>query len=170
MKKNREKGFALLFTMLVLILLSVVVISSVRTTTFGERVSGSYMDRTRAFQEAERALAQGKAMLMDNSALCLDGCQVSSSGVVADSGLGQAFGATTWDWSSASLNIVTDNNASYIIDKLKKTDTAGVPVEFVTPSTGQTRTDCQPYSILGRGQGNGGGEVVLQTVVWLCPI
>lgn len=170
MNRNQEKGFALIFTMLVLILLTVVVLSSVRTTTSGERTSGSYMDRTRAFQAAEQALAQGKALLMDNADQCLDpGCSIGTSKVAGAAVAPVAF-STVSDWSNtdaitADLASAQDGSAYYKITHLLAT---GGLRDLDNPGT--PHADCRPYSVMGRGVGLAGGEVVLQTVVWLCPI
>ena len=172
MNRSQEKGFALIFTMLILILLTVVVISSVKTTTSGERTSGSYMDRTRAFQAAEQALVQGKALLMDNADVCVAGCIVGASKVVsASASLGDRVGfsvASDWDGSAAVANDATltgTGSAQFKIALLSDTD-----LRNPDDPTGTPRTNCTPYSILGQGEGMAGGEVRLQTVVWLCPI
>jgi type IV pilus assembly protein PilX len=167
MRKNREKGFALIFSMMVLIVLTVVVISSMKTTTSGERASGSYMDRTWAFQAAEQALLQGKALLMANSDQCLDGCAFTSAKVVSPSTTQVAF-STVGSWTdtnkiAATLTTSQASSAAYVITQLSENSLA-------SPASGANRLDCRAYSVMGRGAGVGGGVVVLQTVVWLCPV
>lgn len=167
MTRNQEKGFALLFSMMVLILLTVVVISSMKTTTTGERASGSYLDRTRAFQAAEQALVQGKALLMQNADQCLDGCAIGASKVASASPTQVAF-STLSAWTDTNKIVATltgsqASSAAYVITQLSENSLA-------SPASGASRNDCRAYSIMGRGAGVGGGVVVLQTVVWLCPV
>lgn len=167
MTRNREKGFALIFSMLVLVLLTVVVVSSMRTTTTAERAAGSYMDRTMAFQAAEQALIQGKALLMENSDQCLEGCSIGASKTASPSTVQVSF-STVSDWTgsnqiAATLGSSQVGSAAYAITQLSENSVA-------SPSSGTARSDCRAYSVMGRGAGVGGGVVVLQTVVWLCPI
>lgn len=167
MIRSQEKGFALIFSMLVLVLLTVVVVSSMKTTTTSERASGSYLDRTLAFQAAEQALVQGKALLMENSDQCLEGCSINGSKVVSPSTAQVAF-STLSSWSdtnkiTATLGSSQLSSAAYTIAQLSENSVA-------SPASGTTRNDCRAYSVMGRGAGVGGGVVVLQTVVWLCPV
>lgn len=167
MNRSQEKGFALIFSMIILVLLTVVVISSTKTITSSERASGSYMDRTMAFQAAEQALVQGKALLMENSDQCLEGCQFNSAKTVSPSTTKVSF-STLGAWTdnnkiAATLATSQAANAAYVITQLSENSVA-------SPASGSNRVDCRAYSVMGRGAGVGGGVVVLQTVVWLCPV
>jgi len=164
MHKIKEQGFALLLSMLVLGILSTLVIGSVRSTVSMERGSGAQLDRAVAYQAAEQALLQGKTLLMANSDLCLSGCSVAA-GVVA---AGAAAVALPAAWNAANATVATlaanqPGSAQYVIQQLNT-------ATFVSPASGVSRSDCVGYSIMGRGVGRRVGEVVLQTVVWLCPV
>src|SRR5574343_181529 len=79
----RQRGFALIMSMLVLLMLSIVVLNAVRSNVLNERMAGAYMDRTRAYQAAEQAVQQGKALLMSNTTVCFEsalGCSVAANG------------------------------------------------------------------------------------------
>ena len=56
----KERGFVLIISMLVLLVLTILVVNSVRNSVLGEKMAGNYMDRNRAMQAAEQALRQGK--------------------------------------------------------------------------------------------------------------
>ncbi|WP_366940761.1 PilX N-terminal domain-containing pilus assembly protein [uncultured Azonexus sp.] len=167
MEMNRQRGFALVFSMIVLVILTAIVVGSVKTTTSVERAAGAYMDRTMAFQAAEQALSQGKTRLMENADICLGGCSFASSGAVTASTTQTNFGSAG-AWSGANkitalLSSGQQGGAEYEILQLS-------PSALASPASGVSRSDCRPYSVMGRGVGMAGGVVLLQTVVWLCPV
>ncbi|WP_170160166.1 pilus assembly PilX family protein [Azonexus fungiphilus] len=162
-----QGGFALVFSMMVLAILTAIVIGSVRSTVSGERASGSHMDRTAAFQAAEQALIQGKSLLMENADTCLTGCAIASDKSASASTAQTAF-ASVNAWSDANKIDATlasgqNGSAAYRIVQLSSGS-------LTSPATGTARSDCIPYSVMGRGVGVAGGVVVLQTVVWVCPV
>lgn len=177
---HAQKGFALIISMLVLILLTVVVLASVRANQFNERMAGGYMDRTLAFQAAEQALQEGRALLVANAAVCFDstlGCSVvpvsagSASATITSLPGGSNLPEmtplpTTWDASkSVAANLANGqkSKSAYTITRLKGTS---MPV-----TGGGSVSDCKAYSVLGRGVGMDATTVVLlQAVVWMCGI
>lgn len=186
---QHQRGFALLTSMLVLLVLSIVVVNAVRTNLLNERASGGYMDRTRAFQAAEQAIQQGKALLMANTTLCFEsalGCSVSGGQVSAiASGTTPLLNDATYSsnlptgasWADGRAVTIspstksdgTAQNTKYMVTRLANTS-------LVTPTeTGGTQSylqsNCKAYSIIGRGVGMDSNAVVmLQVVTWLCPI
>lgn len=180
---QHQRGFALLTSMLVLLILSIVVVNAVRTNLLNERASGGYMDRTRAFQAAEQAIQQGKALLMANTTLCFEsalGCSVNSGGQVSAIASGTTLPNTlpnggSWvDGQAVTISPSpkpdgTTQYTKYMVTRLANTS-------LVTPTeTGGTQSylqsNCKAYSIIGRGVGMDSSAVVmLQVVTWLCPI
>ena len=82
-RPGQQAGFALIISMLVLVLLTIVVLSSVRVNTMGERMAGSYLERNRAFQAAEQAIMEANATLMANPDVCFEsilGCAIAANG------------------------------------------------------------------------------------------
>lgn len=158
---NREQGFALIFSMLTLLLLTIIVVNSVRTTTMNEQMAGSYMDRNRAYQAAELALRQGEALLSTNADTCLTGCIVDNAGVVK----GGSDAPNTLPDSFAGNKEMTASNggttSSYMIRQLSNEH---LPEE-------KRNSGCKAYSIMGKGIGiDTRTAVVLQTVAFMCPI
>lgn len=156
---NREQGFALIFSMLTLLLLTIIVVNSVRTTTMNEQMAGSYMDRNRAYQAAELALRQGEALLSSNSDICLTGCIVNGAGaVVAGSDSPNTLPASfTGNKEMTAANGGT--SGAYMIRQLSD---AHVP---------SAKSGCKAYSIMGQGKGiDARTAVVLQTVAFMCSI
>lgn len=162
---GKETGFALIVAMIILAVLSVLVINSMRSTTFSERMAFSYMDRALAQQAAEQALREGGALLIENAAMCarnvddttILGCVVSSTGAV--SAATAAGGALPIAWSATNavtMTAVTGQNSS-----------AKYVIQLLNTST----PNCWFYSIMAQGTGRDSNtKVVLQTVARLCSI
>lgn len=170
---QHQRGFALLMSMVVLVLLSIVVLNSVRTNVLNERMSGAYMERTRAFQAAEQALQQGKALLMANTAICYEsstslGCSIASNGAVTKIASGTALPTTLPStWSSAQAVSVQQLSGQVSSGQFTVTRIANTSLPKVG---GGNVSDCKAYSIMGRGVGLDASSVVLlQAVSWLCP-
>lgn len=60
-----ERGIALVMALIMLLLITLVGLSSIRTATVQERISGNFYDRQLAFQEAEASLEAAGAALRD---------------------------------------------------------------------------------------------------------
>ena len=52
----RQRGVTLIVTMLMLVLITLIVISTIRTSTMDEKMAGAARDRDKAFQAAEAAV------------------------------------------------------------------------------------------------------------------
>lgn len=162
-KFRNEAGFALIVSMIILAALTILVVSSMRSTTLSEKMSGSYMDRTLAQQAAEQAMRQAEGKLVTDGEKCVAGCTikngaVSTAGVVAATSL-----PTAWsDTDATTITTATEQKttAKYIVSLLD--DTLFLPAG---------KTGCKAYSIMGRGTGvDTNSVVVLQTVAYVCPI
>lgn len=171
---GKEGGFALIISMLVLLLLTVIVLGSVRVNTMSEKIAGNYMERNRAFQAAEQAIRQANAILMANPDLCFEsvlGCAIAANGQVTALSGGTTLPRlnplpSTWDSTRAvTISLATGqvSSAQYTVTRTAETS---MPVEG-----GGTVSDCKSYSVMGRGVGQDTKAVVLlQTVVWLCDV
>jgi len=163
----RQNGFVLIVAMIILAVMSILVINSVRNTTLGEKMAGSYMDRTLAQQAAEQALRQGEAVLVSNGKLCLAGCAVSSSGTVTSSSAAATTLPTAWPTGDAGAVTATTatgqvSSAKYLIGLLNTS---------FAPASPNPLYKCKPYSIMGKGVGiNSNSIVILQTVAFVCSV
>lgn len=156
---KHEKGFVLIVAMLLLAAISIVALGGMANTTLGERMAGSYSDRNRAQLAAEQALTQGLAFLRANSVTCLESACDNSN--LAGAGAQHILATVPSAWTSTNSSAITlasgqGTNASYLINYLNNAAFA--------------KTDCKPYSIMGRGVGlNAASVVVLQTIAYICP-
>lgn len=163
MRHPKEQGFALIITMLVLLILTILVVNTVRSNALGEKTAGNYMDRGRAMQAAEQALRQGEALLLTNGLTCVDGCSVAG-GVVAPSNVKAIAMPSVWsDAGATNITIAANQLTAASFQIVQLANTLGE----------QTKIDslCVPYSIMGRGVGlDNRAVVVLQAVAYVCPI
>lgn len=165
---TKEAGFALIVSMIVLAVLSILVVNAVRTTALSENMSGSYMDRARAQQGAEQALRQGENLLLENGETCIAGCVVPVTGTPTSSTTSTAMSAISWVESDAR-SVPDDSSLPAPKPPPPKYIAKLLPDEAL-PSAKATE-GCKPYSILGKGFGlDSRTAVVLQTVAFICPI
>ena len=173
----RQRGFALIMSMLVLLMLSIVVLNAVRSNVLNERMAGAYMDRTRAFQDAEQAIQQGKAALMSNTAVCFEsalGCSFAANGTATAIASGTQLPTTMpYSWAGAGTSIAMTlassqtghSSGAFAITRFRDAGGQGMP-----KGGGAFDANCKAYSIMGRGQGTDADAVVIiQVVTWLCP-
>lgn len=179
MKNNGsyEKGIALIISMIILAVMTILVVNSVRNSTLGEKMSGGYMDRGHAQLAAEQALRQGEALLLANAAVCVSGCQVAAgAGAVTPSTATRTLAQATADnsaWDAAHAVTVTLQPGNTVLFRVQLLPSAGPdsvlpmpPGALVSPKDG-----CAPYSIVGRGVGlDARTAVVLQTIAYVCPV
>lgn len=173
-RPGQQAGFALIISMLVLVLLTIVVLSSVRVNTMGERMAGSYLERNRAFQAAEQAIMEANATLMANPDVCFEsilGCAIAANGQVTALSGGTSLPSlnplpSTWDSTRAVTISLASGQVSSGQYTVTRTAETSMPV-----AGGGTVSDCKSYSVMGRGVGQDTKAVVLlQTVVWLCDV
>lgn len=171
MSAKNERGFVLVTSMLILLVLTILVVNAVRNTTLNEKMAGNYMDRTNALLAAEQALRQGEALLVANGDLCLSGCAVTNGAVAASTTTLNAVPTAWVDTNAATAATASGQKTSgkYQVSRLADTFVPSAS----TGCTGTTycRDGCRAYSIMGRGQGfDSRSVVVLQTVAFVCSI
>lgn len=163
----RQQGFALIVSMIILAVMSILVVNAVRNTTLSEKMAGSYMDRNLAQQAAEQALRQGQAILLANGALCVSGCAVSSAGVVSAAVTPTAL-PSNWD-NNAGWN----ESLAASINKSSGQLTSGKYQVTLLPNSAlpSGKSLCKAYSVMGKGVGlDTRSIVILQTVAVICPV
>jgi|SRR5690554_3947735 len=76
---NHQRGSALLVSLILLLLLTIVGVSAMQMTSLEERMSGNYRDHQIAFQAAEAALVEAEAFI-ENTTLGLSNFAAACSG------------------------------------------------------------------------------------------
>lgn len=174
LRSTQQQGFALLVSMLVLLLLTIFVVNAVRNSMLQEKMSGSYMDRNRALQVAEQAMRQAESILAKNAQACLDqyesfGCTVTGTLPNPTIAMATGNGATslpaTWTDTNAVSATLTSAQSS-------AGQTAKFVVTWLAPGfVPADKSTCKAYSIMGRGTGiQSTTVVVLQSVAYVCSV
>lgn len=86
---TNQRGTALVFSMVILLILTILGISAMRTTALEQIMAGNTQEMTRAFQAADSGMAKALDFMRTNA----------SSGVTADPG---AFAATSYSFGTVS--------------------------------------------------------------------
>lgn len=157
---QKQQGFVLIVSLVFLLVMTVLVTGTMVGTTQNERMSGSYLDRNRAYQAAEQALRAGERALASQGEACL------SNGCINDTtnGFGGLANTLPSTWlATGSRSFTKSGNQmaySYLVNPLA---TGLLPAA-------KSVAGCSAYSIRGRGEGLASNTVVvLQTVIYLCP-
>jgi type IV pilus assembly protein PilX len=157
--KRSQNGFVLIIAMILMVVMSLFAVSGMRQAAMSEKIAGGYMDRNRAQQAAEQALLQGQTLLRANAVTCMETtCDNTNLVGLASAYNGSALPDTWSDANSVAVVLAAGQltSAKYLINALTHADYA--------------KTDCKPYSILGRGVGlNVSTVVLLQSIIYICP-
>jgi type IV pilus assembly protein PilX len=164
----RQKGSALIVSLIMLLLLTLVAVAGMQGTILQERMTGNLRDRDLAFQAAEAALREGEAFAR----------APINAGIVYGNanGLYQVNNANRPDWSTR--NIVAGNGArtysdnfpgvssqpTYYIEEISALQPPGTETEAggAVPLTSYFR-------ITARGIGGSANTSVVLTSVFLVP-
>lgn len=163
---GREKGAALLVALILLVLMSLLGVSALRSGSLEERMAGNTYDRSISFQAAESALREAESTIEaagtkptpDVGADCTNGiCGTTSDG--------SEFWATAADddWKDATLvsNGSVDITPQYLIEYLGGT----FPCSPNNPASGTDPFTCKRYRVTARSNaGDDRASVVLQSI------
>lgn len=131
---SKQQGVALVISLIMLLLMTLLAVSSMNTTVLEEKMAGNYKDRNMAFQAAEAGLRAGEAYLRTTPVLpTFDG---STSGLYQPSLSGQS----QWDivdWTDVGGDVIQYTGSLsglaasplYIIEELLPVSDAGGSLE-----------------------------------------
>ncbi|MGE0098539.1 MAG: PilX N-terminal domain-containing pilus assembly protein [Hydrogenophaga sp.] len=159
---RRQAGVALVVALILLVIMTLVGLSALRTVTLEEKMTAQTFDRSLSFQAAEAALREAETLVETTVptpaalAACVAGvCGAPDSSATvrwADSGF------TGWQNATAVANGPISITPQYIVEYLGNT----FPCQPGTPSAG---TDCKRYRITARSNaGNDRAAVMLQSI------
>jgi len=152
---NKQQGMALTVSLIMLVLLTILAISSMKTTILDEKMAGNYKDANTAFQAAEAAIVEAERYLATTESL------PAFNGSVAGLHTASSNTESQWntiDWDSTSgAKYITYNGTlegvseslkpKYIIEKMHRVLIPGKSLESGTKSI-------QYYRISTRATGN----------------
>ncbi len=156
---RRQKGIALVISLVMLLLMTILSVSSMKSTILEEKMAGNYKNRNTAFQAGESGLRAGEFYLANTVVLPLfDG---SSAGLYQPTTTGNSRWNSV-DWTSGtevityvgSLSNVAAN-PKYIIEELEPVDEGGGSLEV------GTALENRYYRITSRAVGNTDTSIVM---------
>jgi len=154
--RPRQQGAALVVSLVLLLVVTVLGVASMRTTTLQERMAGNLRDSNLAFQAAEAALREGEGFLEQATIPPFTG----ADGLLQrQTDAGQASFWATFAWASNSREApARDNTAEtprYVIEELPAVPGEGDSVAFgALPEVGF-------YRITARGVGGTTDAIVI---------
>ena len=180
---RRERGAALIISMILLVLITLVGVASLRNVLLEEKMTANYYDRSLAFQAAEAGLRAGEAVaeaqaaatpkhaqalalaVPTNATLCSSSCLgglCSPPGPAPDffcEGRWNITGFTGWvEATGVTLNAQAGGKPQYFVEFLGNTFPCN-------PNDASSPKDCARYRVTARSQaGTDRAEVILQSV------
>ncbi len=144
-----ERGAALIVALVFLLLMTMLGVTTMRTTIVQDHMAGNLRDSDLAFQSAEEALREGEQVLQQASLPAFDG----TNGLLqAQNGAGQVafWNAYAWDTGSRSVTATVAGVAAvpqFVIEELPPVPSSGSSLKFgALPEVGF-------YRVTARGVG-----------------
>lgn len=159
---QRQAGVALVVALILLVIMTLVGLSALRTVTLEERMTAQTFDRSLSFQAAEAALREAEILVETTvpTPAALAACVAGVCGAPAANATMRWADATFTGWQNATVvaNGPISITPQYIVEYLGNT----FPCQPGTPSAG---TDCKRYRITARSNaGNDRAAVTLQSI------
>ena len=158
---SRQRGSALILSLVFLVIMTLIAVSAMRDTTLQERMAGNLRDRSLAFQAAEASLRDGEVWLLSPAGRLAAGVLVDE---IAD--------PATWDGTApaptqaASLGFIDGGlhsaNPEFHVSPARVARASGGSLDISAP--GQLITSSHDVTSRGIG-GTDTSVVVLQTTV-----
>ncbi len=167
--KQQEAGAALLLTLTLVLILTILGIASVQTTSLREKMARNNRDMNIAFQAAMAAILEAEALLEKMPSLAT--LPAEGGAVTCAGGLCRASAQGDWHnpatYTSATADMGTAQAAKYLIEYIPDPEgrVAIEPMDStVEDSTGGIPTHLYIFRITARGTGNTSAAVtIIQT-------
>jgi len=151
---QRQRGAVLIVSMIVLLLLTILGVTSMRTTALEERMAGNARDRHVAFEAAEAALADAEdfvATIATTGPFDLNGADGLYSD---DTSLANIETYVSWDGVDPTRGFINATN-------IGTGEGLGTPPKYVVQFITSFGTEVDRTNLDNYGQGTGGGKTGL---------
>ncbi|MEQ5836530.1 PilX N-terminal domain-containing pilus assembly protein [Marinobacter sp. NFXS9] len=165
---RQEEGAALLVSLVMLLLLTIIGLSAVNLTTMDTRISANMKDRSMAFDAAETALNIAGDTIEPGTPTP----DSSTAGMLSSSMADNWWKSADETWWTNNSEAVSDfsgrknstNGISYVIEQPIEIDSNGANQQVNDLGMGGIKPVTRFYRITSRGRGPGGADVNLQSV------
>jgi type IV pilus assembly protein PilX len=144
---NKQAGSVLIISLIMLVAMTLIGITAMRTSVLEEKMAGNMRDKELAFQAAEAALRAAEQSIQDNVISTVDFDDDGSDGLY-DMTYDDIW--TSIDWDSDDSLEYTDFDSSYNI---------GTAPRYVIQHMATTGNELDELNLDNQGQGTGGGEI-----------
>ena len=147
--RKTQSGAALVVSMLILLVMTLIGISSLQTTTLEEKMASNTRERQQAFEAAEAAIAGAEAFVRNSIAVTSNFDTDGSDGLY-DNSVQERWKSLAWDG--------TDSLA---YSTYTSTYSGANPPRYIVEHYGTATSGGNQYNLGNYGQGSGGGDVEL---------
>ncbi|MCK4742595.1 MAG: hypothetical protein KAT25_02110 [Sulfuriflexus sp.] len=155
--KHKQQGAVLIVSLIILLLMTIIGVSSMKTTTLEERMAGNMRDQNLAFQSAEAAIVEGETYLRDTVLIVTDGTAGLHDIGLAPDPLVPATWTTAASSRSATVSLNDDQNARFYIEKLGDIEKpTGRNLTFDPAGNKTNGGDITGYKVVAIGEGPSG--------------
>jgi type IV pilus assembly protein PilX len=160
---QHQRGVALIIALVLLVIMTLLGLSAMRTVSLEERMTGQTFDRSLSFQSAEAALREAESWTETNKPTPAAGAACNSDGVCGSPAAGTAerwkdSGFSGWKTATAVVSGPNTISPQYFIEYLGNTFPC-VPNDLTQGN------DCKRYRITARSNaGTDRASVMLQSI------
>lgn len=152
-----QRGAALVVSLIILLIMTLLGVSSMQNTTLEERMAGNMRDQNLAFQSAEAALIEGETFLKNTLLIVTDG----TAGLHAKNAAPDVFDMDTWTNDaksvSASVYLNDEQSARWFIEKIGDVSKSTGKDKTFDPGGNNTKGgDITGYRVVAIGRGASG--------------
>lgn len=158
--RNTQQGAVLIVSLIILVLMTIIGVSAIKTTTLEERMVGNMRDQDLAFQSAEAAVIEGENYLENTVLIVTDGSAgIHDKGTLIDQ---FPFYADTWTDNTKSIPATVsinneENVPRYYIEKLGDVSkSTGRDLTFDPGGSKAKGGDITGYKVVAMGRGPSG--------------
>lgn len=149
MLDKKQSGAALVVSLLILLVMTLIGIASLQTTTMEEKMAGNIRERQQAFEAAEAAIIAAEAFVKSSISVTTNFDADGSDGLY-DNTLQERWRTLAWDGSD-----------SLIYSSYSSAYSAANQPRYIVENYGTSTSSGNQYNLGNYGQSAGGGEVEL---------
>ena len=112
-RHSRQRGIALIVTLILLLTMTLIGLTGMRTNTQQERMAGNVRDRNLAFQASESALMAGEDAVSDATTFTIGGPWLAEA---TDLDAALPSGNHWEPWQNAQLTVLVAQDPEYVIE------------------------------------------------------
>lgn len=162
---NKQKGAALILSLLILLVMTLIGVTAMQTTTMEERMAGNMNEMNIALQSAEATLRAGEAdleALFSTADFSATGGTAAYAYKFTQGNAPDPFTTALWDDTDSKPYDGTSPGGRYFIEKIGTLDLGGSDEQCIDehgePCTGSTTT---MFRVTARSTGKSGTAIVV---------